>query len=173
MFNILLNNPNEVSVVENVSKQFANEELGNVVNFILSRISQDLKDKPDSLYTPPAPPMTQTQRVLLGLMQKLENLGCPVFDKFFQQCELRLLSENKVICIEPITRFYMATCMLKKDIFYIRRFCLDALYFMGDLAIPFIYCALTCRLEIIPNSSEGRFRIIKFNYLYYYKVYNS
>lgn len=120
------------------------------------KVSLDIYDNADSKYTPPAPLLTETQRILLGFMSCLENnhvVG--VFDSFLEQTESKLFAQNcNLIEIVPITRLYMAVCKLRKDLNRIRRFCCEAFYFMGDLAVPLFFTVLTSWIEVMPKEIE-------------------
>lgn len=127
-----------------------------ICRLIIQKVCCDSHDAPDKKYSPPAPLLTATQRVLLCLMLQLEPVNMPnIFNTFLIQSEETLLSTNQPIeCIIPLTRLYLAVCRMKKDIHRMRRTVLDGFYFMGDLVIPFLYTVLTSWAEVLPTQEE-------------------
>lgn len=123
---------------------------------IINKVASDFYTKPDTKYTPPAPLMTVTQRTLMGLMLRLEKLNVKnLLSCFLIQAENQLLTEKRLECISPLARLYVAVLRMQKDIHRMRRMCLEALYFMGDLVAPFVYVVLTCWFEVLPKHNEN------------------
>jgi hypothetical protein len=122
-----------------------------VFRAILERIAVDYHDAPDTKYSP-APLMTDVQRTMLGFMSKLENTNViGVFDSFLTLAERRLLSCKVLNEIGPITRLYLATCKLEKNLTRMRKLCCDVFYFCGDFAVPFLFIVLTSWTEVLPH----------------------
>lgn len=122
---------------------------------IINKISSDYYDKPDTKYTPPAPVMTVTQRTLMGFMLRLEKLNVAgLLSCFLVQAEKKLLTEKRLECISPLTRLYVSVLKMQKDVHRMRRMCLEALYFMGNLVVPFVYVTLMCWFEVLPKHNE-------------------
>lgn len=122
---------------------------------VLKKVSFDIHDKPDDKYYP-APLMTKTQRILLGLMVRLEQENVEkVMDTFLSKAEAFLF---KLGCglrtLIPITRLYMAVCKLRRDIDKMRNFCNAAFLSMGDLAVPLFFTVLTSWIEVLPLESD-------------------
>lgn len=118
--------------------------------------------------------MTETQRILLGLMVKLENCELNIIYEFISLAEKRILTEKKLQFIDPVTRLYVACCMYKRDIYRIRRFICDAAYIMEDLFVPFMFAVLISWPEVIPyeSESEGTLRKLFSNRKIICKIYN-
>lgn len=98
--------------------------------------------------------MTDTQRTMLGIMVKLEKLNVKnLLTHFLAQCE-KILLTSRLQCISPLSRLYLAVLKMQTNIHRMRRMCLDAVYFMGDLAVPFMNVVLTCWPDVIPHKHE-------------------
>lgn len=74
---------------------------------------------------------------------------------FIIECEKRILHEKSIEHIVPLTGLYLAVCKMKSDVHRMRKTCLDALYFMGDLVIPFLYTVLSSWPEVLPTQNEA------------------
>ncbi|XP_018577558.1 uncharacterized protein LOC108915892 isoform X2 [Anoplophora glabripennis] len=151
----LLKLSNEEVIPEEIILEFQRQDVDNIVEIILQQVSQDIWDKPDVKYYP-APLMTRTQRILLGLMVRLEQENMEkVMDTFVSKTEAFLF---KVGCgirtLIPVVRLYMAVCKLRRDIDKMRNFCCDAFLFMGDLAVPLLFTVLTSWTEVLPMESD-------------------
>lgn len=119
-------------------------------------VSSDYHSKVESKDNPFAPLLTQTQKVLLGLMIKLENKNMSnIIPSFEVECEKHILHEKSIEHLVPVTRLYLAVCKMKSDVYRMRKTCLDAAYFMGDLVIPFLYTVLSSWAEVLPTQSTG------------------
>lgn len=94
-------------------------------------------------------------------MLKLETTNSTLIPTFLVEAEKQILQERELKRILPLTRLYLATCKVKKDVNRMRKTCLDALYFMGDLVIPFLYVVLTSWAEVLPLRSECHSKKIK------------
>lgn len=121
---------------------------------IIEIVRCDCNSKLDNKENPFAPLLTQTQKVLLGLLLKLQNRMENLLPIFTVESEKSMLQEKSVERIVPLTRLYLAVCKMKEDVRRIRKMCLDALYFMGDLVVPFLYTVLTSWAEVLPRQSE-------------------
>lgn len=100
--------------------------------------------------------LTKKQKVLLGFMIKMErkNTSDMTFT-FMNECEKCILQQKSVEQLIPLTRLYLAVCKLKRDVYRMRKTCLDAVYFMGDLVIPFLYTVLSSWAEVLPNQNDA------------------
>ncbi|XP_025833072.1 uncharacterized protein LOC108741666 [Agrilus planipennis] len=155
ILNKLINFPNEAHILEEVVNKFYGQEDVYIAKVILRKLNEDIYDQPDTKYTPPAPLLTPIQRTLLGLMMALEKRNVKVCEKFLIKAEAKLLVEKKLSQISPVLRIYLTICKLRRDKERMRRMCCDAVYFMGDLAVPFLFIVLTSWTEIIPVASQS------------------
>lgn len=122
----------------------------------MEALRSDYRNKNDKAESPFAPILTKKQKILLGLLLKLEDLNVSnIIPEFLRETEQCILQEKCIEHIVPLTRLYMAVCKIKKDIHRIRKTCLDALYFMGDLVVPFLFIVLTSWMEVLPMQSES------------------
>lgn len=127
---------------------------------IILEVSCDI-NKADTKYTPPAPLLTETQRILLGILVRLDRTSSPgVLDHFLLEAEKYILKSNKLQCIENVSRLYLAICKLQRKIHRMRRMVCDAFYFMGDLSIPFLFTVLSTWIEVIPVHTEQNGKIV-------------
>lgn len=112
-------------------------------------------NKADTKYTPPAPVLTKTQRILLGLLVKLnQSESAGILDVFTVEAEKYILTSTNLQCIENLTRLYLAVCKLERKIHRMRRMVCDAFYFMGDFSIPFLFTVLSTWIEVMPMESD-------------------
>lgn len=119
-------------------------------------ISADYNSKVENKDNPFAPLLTLKQKVLLGFMVKLENQNISnIIYTFMTECEKRILQEKSIEHVAPLTRLYLAVCKMKRNVHRMRKTCLDALYFLGDLVIPFLYTVLSSWPEVLPTQSES------------------
>jgi hypothetical protein len=151
LFNKLIVYSAEEEALNEVVREFSFQDPEYIAEAILERIAVDYHDAPDTKYSP-APLMTDVQRTMLGFMSKLENTNViGVFDSFLTLAERRLLSCKVLNEIGPITRLYLATCKLEKNLTRMRKLCCDVFYFCGDFAVPFLFIVLTSWTEVLPH----------------------
>ncbi|XP_044764968.1 uncharacterized protein LOC123321435 [Coccinella septempunctata] len=161
LFRKLITYSTEEKTVEEVARHFSNQEPAYISRLILQQIIQD-KEKPDAK-VPRAPLMTHTQRVMFGLMLRLEKMNVSgLINTYLETSELYLINTKVLAQIEPLTRLNVAICKSHGYIERMRKFCLEAFYFMGDLAIPFFFTVLTSWIEVLPPAAESEgFPLVK------------
>lgn len=123
---------------------------------IIDVVGSDYHSKVEHKNNPFEPLLTQKQKVLLGFMIKLKKSHTNnTITAFIIECEKRILQEQRIEHIIPLTRLYLAVCKMQQDVYRMRKTCLDALYFMGDLVIPFLYTVLSSWPEVLPTENES------------------
>ncbi|GJQ67773.1 hypothetical protein Trydic_g16566 [Trypoxylus dichotomus] len=117
----LLTFPDKLSIISEAATIFSTLDNGYISRMILSEVSCDT-NKADTKYTPPAPVLTDTQRILLGFLVHLNRTTSPgVLDSFIMEAEKHILTSTKLLIIENVTRLYLAVCKLQKKIHRMRR----------------------------------------------------
>ncbi|KRT82979.1 hypothetical protein AMK59_3076 [Oryctes borbonicus] len=150
----LLTFPDKLSIVMETATAFATQDNNYIIRMILLETSFDT-NKADTKYTPPAPVLTDTQRILLGFLMHLNRTVKPgVLDDFIVEAEKHIFTSTKLQNMENVTRLYLAVCKLQRKIHRMRRMVCDVFYFMGDLSIPFLFTVLSTWIEVIPLESE-------------------
>lgn len=118
-------------------------------------VACDYNSKVEKKENPFAPLLSEKQMVLLGFIVKLEIKNVSnIVPAFLIESERCILQEKSIERIIPLTRLHLAVCKMKRDVYRMRKMCLDALYFMDDLVIPFLYTVLTSWAEVLPPQSE-------------------
>lgn len=128
-------------------------------------------NKADTQYTPPAPVLTEMQRILLGFLVRLNRTSPGLLENFIMETEEYLLTSTTLQSIENITRLYLSVCKLQRMIHRMRRMVCDAFYFMGDLSIPFLFTVLSTWIEVLPLQSEVDGKIFRKIFCLYKRDY--
>ncbi|XP_017772550.1 PREDICTED: uncharacterized protein LOC108559716 isoform X2 [Nicrophorus vespilloides] len=140
---------------DNAVKTFQGLDQKVLINYILTavRIDESEAAKGES---PFEPCLTMTQKVMIGFLVKLENDDYPnITEDFLVLCERNLLFvEADATHVMRITKVYAALCKMKKQKMRLRRMMCDAMYQMGDLAVPFIHHVLVCWIQILVVISD-------------------
>ncbi|XP_045463918.1 putative uncharacterized protein DDB_G0282133 isoform X2 [Harmonia axyridis] len=161
LFRQLITYSTEEKTTEEVARHFCNQEADYISRLIMQQIIQD-KEKADAVVTH-APLMTHTQRVMLGFMLKLEKMNVyNLISTYLKVSEFYLIRTTELETIESLTRMNVAICKSHGYIERMRKFCLEAFYFMGDLAIPFLFIVLTSWIEVLPPAKDSKdFPLVK------------
>lgn len=89
-------------------------------------------------------------------MVKLEKKNISnIISTFLVECEKCILQEKSIERLIPLTRLYLAVCKMRRDVYRMRKTCLDAVYFMGDLVIPFLYTVLSSWADVLHNQNQS------------------
>ncbi|CAH1100252.1 unnamed protein product [Psylliodes chrysocephalus] len=144
--------PNEDDIPESILLEFKRFPINEIIDIILYQISRDIIDKPDRKYDP-APLMTRTQRIFLGLLVRLEKeKGFEnILETFFFRTQEYMFKRGcSLQAAIPLTRLFLSLCRLHANINRMRTFCCEAFFHAGDLAIPIFFTVLTSWIDVMP-----------------------
>lgn len=106
-------------------------------------------------YTPPAPPMSKSEQVLLYVIVQLSN-NWPSVNLFYYTLEsieytlFRLSHTPDFEQVENLAHFYAVLCRYAQNKNRLRLFMLDAMYCMSYKAIPLIKQCIDVWMHVIP-----------------------
>ncbi|KAJ8971323.1 hypothetical protein NQ317_012290 [Molorchus minor] len=151
----LLQLSTDENIPDEIILEFSRRKVENIAEMILYKVSEDITEKADGKYYP-APLMTNTQRILLSLMVRLENENIEkLMDTFLTKAEIFLFIIGCGIqAMTPVARLYMAVCRLQANVSRMRMFCCYSFLYMRDLAVPLLFTVLTSWIEIFPMESN-------------------
>ncbi|CAG9860066.1 unnamed protein product [Phyllotreta striolata] len=150
----LLNIPNEDIIPKGIINKLKKYTSDQVIEIIIHQLKNDIHTKPDSKYYP-APLMTRTQRIFLGLLIELEKLNKfkGIALRYLARLETYLFFSTERQCVKAtlsLTRLYLSVCRLLGDINRMRAFCCLAFFYCDHSAVPILFTILKSWIEVIP-----------------------
>lgn len=110
--------------------------------------------------SPPAPPMTQSEQVLLYIISQLNMSysSTDIVEDLLKNIEFTLFALNRTpefVVIESMAHFYAVLCRYFKFKSRLRVFIMDAMYCMQFKAVPLIKQCLDVWMLILPLAHMG------------------
>lgn len=114
----------------------------------------------NKITSPPAPPMTKTEQILLYLISHVRTCWAPVniIDEIMANIEFsvfRLGQAPEFDVIESLAHFYAVLCRYSKSKNRLRLFVLDAMYCLAFKAIPLIKTCIDVWMHVLPLAHMG------------------
>lgn len=116
--------------------------------------------------TPPAPPMTKSEQVLLFIIRQLQILKPNTLNVVLTQIEFSLFQLNKspeFDVIESLSHFYALLCRYFGLKNRLRMFLLDAMYCLQFKVVPLIKHCLDVWMHILPLAHMGIGKAFMYN----------
>ncbi|CAH0748917.1 unnamed protein product [Diatraea saccharalis] len=165
---------NEISTIIDAPSKDSKELMNGFVDKIkkwnnkqfMAGLMQYLKDpqRKIELYgktcTPPAPPMTKSEQILLYVVAQLKNIWTTinVVDCLLHNMEYVLFKLNRTPgfdTIESMSHFYAITCRYFKMKSRLRLFMLDAMYCIQFKSVPLIKQCMEVWMHVLPLAHMG------------------
>lgn len=114
----------------------------------------------NKITTPPAPPMSKTEQILLYLISHLKKswTAIDIVEEIMKNIEFALFRLGQAPDfdeIESLSHFYAVLCRYSKAKNRLRLFVLDAMYCLSYKAMPLIKTCIDVWMHVLPLSHMG------------------